>query len=124
MNVSSKPPHWTPSEMRLLLAFFASMLWQDGSLHPDDRAALHTMAHELGLGNDDPQTEWLAQLPPLPDEIDPQTVPPRLAGAVLALATLAAGVRPSLARYEALELLEQLLAPESPAPLVLDLLAA
>lgn len=115
---------WTESQMRMLLAFFASMLWQDAELGDDDRRALHTMSRELGFRADDPQAEWLCELPPHPEEIDPQRVPRALAPAVLALASLAAGVRPSMAKYEALELLEALLAPESPAPIVLDLLAA
>lgn len=115
---------WSDSETRLLLAFFASMLWQDGELRPDESDALRLMAQELGLPEDDVQVDFHRQLPPLPEEVDPQSVPAHLAPAVLGLAGLAASVRPSLAKYEAMELLELLLQPELPAPAVLELLAA
>lgn len=111
-------------DTRLLLAFFASMLWQDGELRDDEADALRTMALELGLPADDAHVDWLLQLPPLPDEVDPQSVPPRMAPAVLGIAGLAACVQPSLAKYEALELLELLLQPDLPAPALFDLLAA
>lgn len=119
-------PGWNETEMRLLLSFFASMLWQESELHAEDERALHTMARELGFAADDPHARWLCELPPHPEDVDPQRVPSGLAPTVLALASLAASVRPSLAKYEALELLELLLSPRSPAPAVLelDLLAA
>jgi len=111
------------AEARLLYAFFASMLWQDGQLLQDDRHALDLMAMQLGLDPDDPFVAALARLPPRAEEVDPQAVPRALTSMVLGVAALGASVRPSLARYEALELLEALLAP-APAPTVLELLAA
>jgi hypothetical protein len=124
MNHNARAARFSDSETRLLVTFFASMLWQDGELHADEAGALRVMAQELGLSPDDLHVEWLMQLPPMPEEVDPQQITAGLAPAVLGLASLAASVRPSLAKYEALELLELLLQPELPAPAVLELLAA
>ena len=119
MNHTTRRP--SDSDARLLLTFFASMAWQDGQLHADDRDAIRLMATELGLPDGDPHVDWLLELPPFPEDVDPQHVPAALAPAVLGVAALAIGVRPSLAKYEALELLELLLRPERAK---LDLVAA
>lgn len=113
------PPR-SDAQARMLLAFFAALLWQDGALSAEERDALHSTGRELGLATEDSYLTWLGDLPPAAEEVDPQRVPRALASAVLALAALGASVRPSLAKFEALELLESLLAP-SAAPLDLDL---
>ncbi len=124
MNHDTRTPRRSDSEARLLLTFFASMAWQDGQLHREDHDAICLLASELGLAADDLHVDWMLQTPPLPEEVDPQRVPRALASAVVGMAALAAGVRPSLAKYEALELLELLLQPELPTPAVYELLAA
>ncbi len=93
----------------ILCAFFASMLWQDGEFDGGACQALHTFASELRWTADDPRLlEW-SYAPPEADEVDPTKVPRHLSHAVLAACTLAAGIAPTLHKYETLELLAALL---------------
>lgn len=100
----------------ILCAFFASMLWQDGVLDDEERHALVLFADQLGFERDDPRLFAWLELPPAADEVDPTSVPVSLAAQVLAVCTLAAGIRPTLLKFEALELLEQLLPVTRPLP--------
>ncbi|MBS2012004.1 MAG: hypothetical protein JST00_03895 [Deltaproteobacteria bacterium] len=102
----------TPNERLTILRFAASFLWADLEIDAREAGFFADLARELGLGplTSDALDELLA-MPPLPEDIDPTSVPPALAARVrdAALRAIASDGKVLPAEMAMFELLDELL---------------
>lgn len=104
-----------PTADRLcLLRFAAVFLWADLQVDLAEHAFFVALAAELGISHTSlPLVMDLLSRPPLPEEIDPTLVSPRLARAVreVALRAIASDGRVAAREMELFHLLDELLPP-------------
>lgn len=102
-----------PTADRLcILRFAASFLWADLSVDLAEHAFFVDLARELGVPQASlPAMEELLALPPLPEEVDPTHVSPKLAQTVreVALRAIASDGRVLPREMELFDLLDELL---------------
>jgi len=98
----------TADDRLALLRFAASFLWADLEVREDEARFFRTLAHELDV---DDAVDDLLVLPPIPEDVDPNDVTPRMAEALreIALRAIAAdGVVDGL-EMDLFELLDELI---------------
>lgn len=95
-----------------LLRFASAFLWADLAIDPREEVFLFTLARELGVEGDElSDVAALLERPPLPEEVDPTTLCPRMARVVrdVALRAIAADGHVAGTELELFDLLDELL---------------
>lgn len=85
-----------------ILRFAAAFFWLEGAPDDCEVEALAAMCEALDLDSFSPEVTELFLSPPAAALVDPARVPPRLARPLLELALVAASVRPTAERHDAL----------------------
>ncbi len=103
-------PRLSFADRRQVLRFAASFLWADLEVADAERRFLTDLARELDV-NDEADVAGLLSRPPVPEDVDPTSVPPAVADAVrhAALRAIAADGRVGTEEMRMFELLDDLL---------------
>ena len=99
------------ADRRQVLRFAASFLWADLEVADAERRFLTDLARELDVNGDEAEVAGLLSRPPVPEDVDPTSVPPAVADAVrqAALRAIAADGRVGTEEMKMFELLDDLL---------------
>lgn len=100
-----------------VLRFAASFLWADLELADSERRFLTDLARELDVSDAAMEIDGLLAGPPVPEDVDPASVPPAVADLVrhAALKAIAADGRVGADEMRMFELLDDLLPRTAPA---------
>jgi hypothetical protein len=99
------------TDRRQVLRFAASFLWADLEVADAERRFLTDLARELEVNDAGAEVAGLLARPPVPEDIDPASVPPAVADVVrqAALRAIAADGRVGNEEMKMFELLDDLL---------------
>jgi uncharacterized membrane protein YebE (DUF533 family) len=102
----------SPKDRLRLIRFVCSFVWADLEVHERERAFVHKLVKRLRLDPEEAQQveQWL-EVPPKPEEVDPQRIPPEHRKLFLQTVkqVIAADGRVDEGERESLEIFEQLL---------------
>ena len=105
------PLSLSSTDRRQVLRFAASFLWADLEVADSERRFFLDLARELEVSNAAGEVDGLLARPPVPEDVDPTSVPPAVADVVrqAALRAIAADGRVGSEEMKMFELLDDLL---------------